>query len=123
MKYGDYFLIESALMVETKFTRKQTRKFKNRRWCKKYKKKYSYTSPRTDIMLIESLKHAVCHPSVAHRIKHLFRNTPNYKSLFEYQEPQCWTAEKSSASKMTFRPLWGMTLNPKPPIYAMNCTA
>ena len=36
------FVSPHALETKIKFTRKQTRKFTNTRWVKKYKKKYSY---------------------------------------------------------------------------------
>ena len=37
-----YFVSEHAGTNTTEFTRKQTRKFKNTRWVKKYLKKHSY---------------------------------------------------------------------------------
>ena len=48
-------------------TRKQTRKFKNKRWVKKYRKKYSKIVPDSNAYVFGGK--LVCHPEVLERLK------------------------------------------------------
>lgn len=49
------------------FTRKQTRKFKNRRWVKKYEKKYSYVKMIPQIVSLHDK--IIMHPEAWEKIK------------------------------------------------------
>ena len=57
-------VVESAYAVtqNRKFTRKQTRKFTNTRWVKKYKKKYSYIEFEPGAFYSEIHKTLFIHP-------------------------------------------------------------
>ena len=57
-----FTVIQNPFMAERIYTKKQTRKFKNNRWCKKYLKKYSKEIPRKDALVNEINKTIVCHP-------------------------------------------------------------
>jgi len=59
--YG-YTIIEDAGLVERTVTKKQTRKFKNTRWVKKYRKKYSKVSPSEHLMFNPDRKTIIGHP-------------------------------------------------------------
>ena len=61
-------VIESYEMTkreQTKFPRKKN----NRRWQKKYVKKYSIQVPRTDFMISEMAGSIICHPIMAARLR------------------------------------------------------
>lgn len=57
-------IIENSFVGETKrvFTKKQTRKFKNRRWVKKYKKKYSHMKFIPGMMMVQG--NLLAHPAL-----------------------------------------------------------
>ena len=78
MDISNYQLIESMLMTETKFTRKQTRKFKNNRWCKKYEKKYSYSTPRKDFLADHINKVLYVHPIIYNLVKGGIHHPPKF---------------------------------------------
>ena len=58
-------VVESAHAVTAnrKFTRKQTRKFTNTRWVKKYKKKYSYIEYEPGAFFIAVNNTLIIHPT------------------------------------------------------------
>lgn len=59
-----FFVSEHAGTRERVFTRKQTRKFKNKRWCKKYIKKHSYEILIPGIFMIRGNTAAMMHPDI-----------------------------------------------------------
>jgi hypothetical protein len=61
--YGmELFVDENIVKKSTAFTRKQTRKFKNNRWVKKYMKKYSYEVITPSMSIININNKLVMHP-------------------------------------------------------------
>jgi len=69
MRLGHYRVILDTDLKDRIFTRRQTRKLKNRRWVKKYQKKHSKLVPSTGA-IINNLNHTIiCHPALYHKIK------------------------------------------------------
>lgn len=64
-----FFVSEHAGTRERVFTRKQTRKFKNKRWCKKYIKKYSYETFTPGAFMIQNNQALLMHPDVYKKVK------------------------------------------------------
>lgn len=61
--YGmEVYLSDNVVETCIKFTRKQTRKFKNTRWVKKYLKKYSYEATKPSMNVIENYGKMIMHP-------------------------------------------------------------
>lgn len=69
MKTGAYTVIQNPHMLDRVFTKKQTRKFKNRRWVKKYEKKYSYMTPSKNVMISEINKVIFAHPATCQALE------------------------------------------------------
>ena len=65
MKIAGYDVILNPNMVERIFTRKQTRKFTNTRWTKKYKNKYSKIVPSSQVSMDIEQGVVICHPETA----------------------------------------------------------
>jgi len=59
----------NAIIRKRIFTKKQTRKFKNTRWVKKYKKKYSYVKLIPQIILDSSNQCYYAHPAIINHLK------------------------------------------------------
>lgn len=66
--YG-YQLYESSDMVDKIIIRKQTRKFTNTRWVKKYLKKYTSFVPSKDVILDSEGKRIIGHPEAIRTLK------------------------------------------------------
>lgn len=63
------FLDDNIMETCTKFTKKQTRKFKNTRWVKKYIKKYSYLSTKPSMNIVKNYEMMIMHPLTWDSIK------------------------------------------------------
>jgi hypothetical protein len=83
MIFNGYNIISDPVnMVDRIYTKIQTRKFKNRRWVKKYIRKYSYTTPSKDILVMETNKTMVCHPIVYEQIRQANESSSRNKGYF-----------------------------------------
>lgn len=78
MDYGGYTIYKSAVLTEEIMLKKQTMKFKNRRWVKKYRKKYLRTVPSRKITVNNLTKEIYGHPIV---IDTLVREIENRSSF------------------------------------------
>ena len=66
--YGmEVYINEYCVIKSIEFTRKQTRKFKNHRWVKKYMKKYSYEIFTPTMVQIHDK--ITMHPTIWEQIK------------------------------------------------------
>ena len=76
-------IIESYALTkreQTKFPRKK----KNRRWQKKYTKKYSVQVPRTDFVVSETRGLVICHPFMASTLRKELANQPVHADTQSY---------------------------------------
>lgn len=69
MSIAGFRVIESYGMTDTVFTKKQARKFKNKRWVKKYLKNHSHQEPSTDFLVSETNKTIYAHPIMAQKLR------------------------------------------------------
>ncbi len=112
MKLYGYTVISSPAMIERIFTKKQTRKFKNNRWCKKYQKKYSCFLPRKTLLVDSMNKMIWCHPETYRLLKEEKENweAPQFTHAWvdEYMDMEERKAEllTSGFDKDLFRSLY-----------------
>lgn len=68
-----FSLVENKYLTEVKQTRVLKRKKNNRRWAKKYRKKYTITVPMQKVFIVKNPPMIVCHPEIAFILKTTFK--------------------------------------------------
>lgn len=115
MKIHGYEVITNPSLLDRIYYKKQTRKFKNKRWNKKYLKKYSSLVPSKKFYVITESKTIIGHPATIDQLVKIGTYSLN---PVNYQEP--------SVEKLPFdytMRTWGFGImqNPINPFINLNC--
>ena len=126
MEIGGYKIITNSNLLDRVFYRKQTRKFKNKRWNKKYLKKHSGLVPSKKFYVTEESKIIIGHPVAIDQLIKIGTYSPNpvnyreppFKKHF-MEKPSFDSYENRVRTFHTF----GIKLKPEDSFINLNCVS
>ena len=126
MEISGYKLITNTNLLDRVFYRKQTRKFKNKRWNKKYLKKHSGLIPSKKFYVDIESKMIIGHPVAIDQLIKVGTYSPNpvnyRKPLFKEPFMEKPSFDSYNASRRTWGN-FGIKINQKNSFFNLNCVS